>query len=194
MDYGPNIEAACWFAKEIWPLVRERRPDATWWIVGRSPSRAVQQLDDGRSIRVIGAVPSMLPFLCEMRVSVAPLRLARGVQTKVLTAMAAGRPCVVTSCVAEGLGVSDGREVLVADSVRTFAAAVTELLENRSRAESLGRAGFRFVADHYRTADELARLEALLIGEAQGRADHRAKGEWRTDVAVNGEQLVGGGA
>lgn len=164
MDYPPNVEGACWFARLALPLIRARRPDAAFWIVGRSPTRAVRALDDGCSIHVTGTVPSIGPYLSRMRVSVAPLRLARGVQTKVLTAMAAGIPCVVTPCVAEGIGAQAGREILVAESPDRFARAVRALLDNRERAESVGAAGRRFVLQRFHPEAGLAKLEMLLQG------------------------------
>lgn len=165
MDYGPNIDAACWFAEAIWPKVQARRPDANWLVVGRSPTRAVRKLDNGRNVRVTGTVPAMEPYLEQMRVNVAPLRLARGVQTKVLTAMAAGRPCVVTSCVAEGIGAQPDNEILVADSPTNFADAVIELLSNRRRAEALARAGRDFVLRRFRPSEGSEQLEKLLCGD-----------------------------
>jgi sugar transferase (PEP-CTERM/EpsH1 system associated) len=164
MDYPPNIEAVRWFAESIWPLIRQSRPDAEWWIVGRSPTRAVRELDNGRNIRVTGTVPDVEPYLERMRVSVAPLRLARGVQTKVLMAMAAGRPCVVTSCVASGIEAEPDREVLVANNPGAFAEAIAGLLNDRSRAERIGRAGRQFVNRRYRPERGLEQLEQLLAG------------------------------
>jgi len=170
MDYPPNIEGACWFAESIWPVIRRCRPDAEWWIVGRSPTQTVRDLDDGRSIRVTGTVPAVEPYLHKTRVNVAPLRLARGVQTKVLTAMATGRPCVVTPCVAEGIGAEAGRELIVADDADRFAGAVVELLENRGQAEAVGRAGREFVRRRHQPSRGLTRLERLLTpgGIAEG--------------------------
>lgn len=162
MDYPPNIEGVCWFAEQIWPLIRARRPETEWWVVGRSPTRAVMALDDGRGVRVTGTVPAVEPYLAGMRVSVAPLRLARGVQTKVLTAMAAGRPCVVTPCVADGIGARDGHELRVAASPVEFAEAVTELLDDRRRAEAIGRAGQEFVHRRYQPSKGLTSIEKLL--------------------------------
>ncbi|HOW70164.1 MAG TPA: TIGR03087 family PEP-CTERM/XrtA system glycosyltransferase [Phycisphaerae bacterium] len=165
MDYGPNVDGVCWFAKRIWPLIIEKRPDARLLIVGRSPSKAVRNLGDGDRIEVTGAVPEVEPHLRRMRVMVAPLRLARGLQTKVLTAMAMGRPCVVTPCVAEGIGAQAGQELLVAELPGAFAAAVTEVLGDEARAAAVGRAGRRFVIRRYRIDDALARLERLLVAE-----------------------------
>lgn len=165
MDYGPNIDGVRWFAERIWPLVLEKRPDARFLIVGRSPVKAVRDLADGTRVEVTGAVPAVEPYLRRMRVMVAPLRLARGLQTKVLTAMTAGRPCVATPCVAEGIGAQAGQDLLVAESPAAFAAAVTEVLSDEARAAAIGRAGRRFVIHRYRTDDALARLEQLLVAE-----------------------------
>jgi glycosyltransferase involved in cell wall biosynthesis len=162
MDYPPNVDSIRWFTRRIWPRVVERQPAAQWWIVGRSPTRAVRELDNGSTIRVTGTVPAVEPYLRRMRVSVAPLRLARGVQTKVLTAMAAARPCVVTPCVAEGIEAEPGREILIADDETSFTETVVDLLEDRARAEAIGRAGRDFVARRYRPAQALARIEQLL--------------------------------
>jgi len=169
MDYPPNVDGVCWFAETIWPRVLQEEPDAQWWIVGRSPTRAVRELDDGQRIRVTGTVPAVEPYLAKMRINVAPLRLARGVQTKVLTAMAAGRPCVVTPCVAEGIHAEAGREIVVAQSPETFASAISELLTDRMRAQRIGLAGRLFVRQRYRPADGLAKLEQWLVSETSVR-------------------------
>lgn len=164
MDYAPNVEAVRWFARSVLPLVRARRPEAAFWIVGRSPVRSVTDLDDGSSIRVTGTVPAVEPYLAHLRVSVAPLRLARGVQTKVLVAMAAGVPCVVTPCVAEGIGARPGSEIVVAETPDDFAWAVQTLLSDQAQARSIGNAGRRFVARRF-SSEGLDRLEALLAGQ-----------------------------
>lgn len=166
MDYEPNVDAACWFAESIWPRVRRRRSDAHWWVVGRSPSSQVRRLQEDQSIRVTGTVPAVEPYLEQMRVNVAPLRVARGLQTKVLTAMAAGRPCVVTPCVAEGIGAVPDRELVIAQTPGSFADAVVGLLEDGQRAEAIGRAGRALVARQFRPTEGLERLERLLAGKS----------------------------
>lgn len=163
MDYPPNVDAACWLARDIWPLVLDRHPDARLFIVGRSPVPAVRDLGSDESIVVTGTVPDVRRYLSAMRVHVAPLRVARGVQIKVLTAMAAGRPCVVTSCVAEGLGAQNGRDLIVADTAADIAAAVVRLLDNPQQAQALGQAGQRFVRQ-FDLDEVVGRIERLLAG------------------------------
>jgi sugar transferase (PEP-CTERM/EpsH1 system associated) len=170
MDYPPNIDAACWLAAEIWPRVRRHCPTARLMIVGRSPSRAVRDLARIDGITVTGGVPAIHDHLEQMRLCVAPLRVSRGVQIKVLSAMSAGRPCVVTSTVADGLGARAPRDLVIADSPSVFAAAVIDLLEDPARAELIGRAGRRFLEglDPDKT---MARLETLLAGREETEAD-----------------------
>ena len=104
MNYVPNADAAVWLARDIWPIVRGMRPDARLDIVGASPSPAVQALDDqSMGVTVTGSVPDVRPYLWRAHAAVAPLRVARGVQNKVLEAAAAGLPCVVTPSVSAGL-------------------------------------------------------------------------------------------
>jgi sugar transferase (PEP-CTERM/EpsH1 system associated) len=164
MDYEPNIDAACWLAREIWPRVRRCCPEARLWIVGRSPTQLVRDLADDASIIVTGTVPDVNDYFRQMRMHVAPLRIARGVQMKVLAGMAAGRPCVVTSAVAEGIGAEAGREYLVADSSAMFAQCIINLLEHESRAQAIGRAGYAFLK-RLRPEQAIADLEVLLGGE-----------------------------
>jgi len=104
MNYEPNADAALWLCREIWPLVRRTRPDASLDIVGATPNVTVQGLQDrAQGITVTGSVPDVRPYLWRARVAVAPLRVARGVQNKVLEAAAAGLPSVVSPAVDAGL-------------------------------------------------------------------------------------------
>ena len=203
MDYPPNVDGARWFAESIWPQVRARRPDASWWLVGKSPTRAVRRLADGGRVRVTGTVPAVEPYLEQIRVSIAPLRLARGVQMKVLMAMAAGRPCVVTPCVAEGVGAKAGEEVVVADSPAAFADEIVDLLADQRRAEAIGTAGRAFVTNRLGADKGLARLEELLSG-GEGPGSRTCRESCLTDpasaerssacaISATGETALAGG-
>jgi sugar transferase (PEP-CTERM/EpsH1 system associated) len=141
MNYAPNEEGATWLAREVWPLVRRRRPDAWLRLVGSSPTRAVRRLaDEGVGIEVTGHVADVRPYLWTAAVAVAPLLTARGIQNKVLEAVAAGLPTVVTPGVFEGLPVEVRAACLAAPSARAFADAIIALL-NRSPNERRALAG-----------------------------------------------------
>jgi glycosyltransferase involved in cell wall biosynthesis len=129
MNYAPNVEGVAWFARQIWPRIVERRPDARFDIIGSEPTPAVTALTKvAPGIRVIGRVPEVEPFLWDASVSVAPLLRARGVQNKVLEAVAAGLPTVITGVVGEGLPSSVTPACRIANSEPSFAAAVLDLL------------------------------------------------------------------
>jgi sugar transferase (PEP-CTERM/EpsH1 system associated) len=129
MNYAPNEEGALWLAREVWPLVRRELPDAKLRLVGASPTAAVRALaDDTLNVTVTGTVPDVRPFLWTAALAVAPLKTARGVQNKVLEALAAGLPVVVTPQVAEGLPPDTRGGVGVAGGAADFAAAIVALL------------------------------------------------------------------
>lgn len=129
MNYAPNVEAVLWFAREVWPLVRRQHRQATFVVVGLDPAPAVTALaSESSGIVVTGTVPSVQDYLWDSAVSVAPLKLARGIQNKVLEALAAGLPAVVTPQVWEGLPAEARQGCAVADSSGEFARHVSALL------------------------------------------------------------------
>jgi sugar transferase (PEP-CTERM/EpsH1 system associated) len=131
MNYAPNEAAAIWFAREVWPLVIASRPDARFHIIGSSPTPDVEALAASNpSITVVGAVPDVAPHLWRAAVSVAPLQTARGTQNKVLEAVAAGLPTVVTPIVSEGLPPVVLSACRVAGTPQAFADAVLMYLES----------------------------------------------------------------
>src|SRR5690606_20476399 len=115
MDYRPNIDAVRWFANDILPLVRKRQPQARFAIVGRAPTDEVRALEALSGVIVTGEVPDVRPWLAAADVVVAPLLLARGVQNKLLEAMAMARPVVATAAAATGIDAVPGEHLLVAD-------------------------------------------------------------------------------
>jgi sugar transferase (PEP-CTERM/EpsH1 system associated) len=129
MNYTPNETGAIWLAKEVWPLVRQAFPAAELRIVGAMPTSRVRALEDSAaSISVTGSIPDVRPELWSAAVATAPLRLARGVQTKVLDAVAAGLPCVITSAVVAGLPDQIRAVCPIADSPEAFAARIVDCL------------------------------------------------------------------
>ena len=168
MDYAPNIDAVTWFAAEVMP-----RLSATFAIVGRNPTDAVRRLASDR-VTVTGAVPDVRCWLEAADVVVAPLRIARGIQNKVLEAMAMGRPVVATPAAFEGIEAEPRRDVLVAEGADAQAEAVAALLADPARAAALGAAGRRRMEEGYRWDVRLAPLAALCLParEAGGEGDH----------------------
>ena len=128
-DYAPNVAAALWLARDVWPRVLREIPEARLKLVGMNPTNAVRALASG-SIEVTGAVPDVRPFLWNSAVAVAPLLVARGLQNKVLEALAAGLPCVVTPAVFEGLPPSVHQGCEVASDPDAFAAAIVRRLQD----------------------------------------------------------------
>lgn len=129
MDYRPNIEAVTWFAREVLPQVQKYRPKVRFWIVGNKPARAVKQLEEKTGITVTGRVEDVRPYLLHARVAIAPLLLARGVQNKILEALAMSRPVICTSAAAEGIEpVRDALEA-IEDKPDGFARAVLRVLD-----------------------------------------------------------------
>jgi sugar transferase (PEP-CTERM/EpsH1 system associated) len=154
MDWLPNIDGASWFVNEILPLIRRRIPHCSLVIAGRRPTRRVLDLArDHPGITVTGTVDDIRPYLWGSSAAVVPLRIGGGTRLKIFEAMAAGIPIVSTSVGAEGLPLSEGEHILIADSAQAFADRCLDLLENpdlRSRvAESaLETVSARFSWEH----------------------------------------------
>lgn len=129
MDYQPNVDGVLWFVRDVWPRVRGARPDATLLIVGAKPASSIRRLaSQAGGIEVTGSVPDVRPYLRRAAVSVAPLWTGRGVQNKVLEAVACGLPCVITSVVRDGLPAAVLPACVTADLPSSFASAVADLL------------------------------------------------------------------
>jgi glycosyltransferase involved in cell wall biosynthesis len=140
MGWAPNVDAAVWFGREIWPEVVALVPQARLLLVGKDPAPAVRALA-GEQIEVTGTVADVRPFLARARVVVAPLRAGGGTRLKIMEALDVGRPVVATSLGCEGMEDLVGHGVLVADTAPDQAAAIAALLLDPSRAAALGREG-----------------------------------------------------
>lgn len=140
MDYWPNIDAVTWFAQDMLPRLRQSWPALRFHIVGRSPPPSLRALASD-TVSVSGKVPDIRPYLQHAAVVVAPLRLARGIQNKILEAMAMGRPVVATSECAEPIGAAQGSELLWAAEPQSFVQQVDALLRDPLRAAAIGAAG-----------------------------------------------------
>jgi sugar transferase (PEP-CTERM/EpsH1 system associated) len=161
MDYWPNIDAVTWFTRDILPRIRRRQPAVRFWIVGMNPTPAVQALA-GEGVIVTGGVPDVRPYLAHADIVEAPLRIARGIQNKVLEAMAMARPVVVAAAPAVGLAARAGEECEVAEHAEDFAAATLRLLEDPSARANMGQRARAAVLERYGWSAHLAMLDRLL--------------------------------
>ena len=159
MDYWPNVDAVTWFAEAVLPQVRARCPAARFTIVGANPAPSVTALQNAPSIRVTGRVPDVRPYLRHAALVVAPLRIARGIQNKVLEAMAMARPVVASADAFAGLRATPGRDLLVATDAAAFAEHCVAVLTGRH--PGLPAAARAVVEQHYAWDATLAGLEDL---------------------------------
>ena len=166
MDYRPNIDAVRWFAQTVLPLIRRRRPDARFAIVGRAPTDDVRALARQAGVTVTGEVPDVRPWLAAADAVVAPLLLARGVQNKLLEAMAMARPVAASAAAAEGIDAVPGEHLLVADGADAMAEAVLRLFDAPDAAAAMGRAARARMIARYGWDARLAPLGGLLGLEA----------------------------
>ncbi|MDB5701249.1 MAG: family PEP-CTERM/XrtA system glycosyltransferase [Sphingomonadales bacterium] len=158
MDYAPNVEAVVGFVHDTLPEILRAIPDVKFAIVGRAPVEPVLKLAN-RSVIVTGEVTDTRPWLAAADVVVAPLKLARGVQNKVLEAMAMGRAVVASPAAALGIEAVNGRDLIVADEP---AASVIALLNDQRRTEALGLSARRLMIDRYSWDAQMAPLVAMI--------------------------------
>lgn len=173
MDYRPNIEAVESFTREAMPAIRAQHPGAVFAIVGRSPTPQVEALAQLPGIIVTGSVPDVRGWLAAADVVVAPLRIARGIQNKVLEAMAMARPVVASPDAAEGIDVENGTHIIIAPDIWGEAQAVLALLEDKDGANALGKAARIRVSERYDWSATLAPLRAMV---AEGEAEEALPG------------------
>jgi polysaccharide biosynthesis protein PslH len=170
MDYAPNIDACLRAATRILPLVRERFPEASFHIVGRNPPERLRALNGREGIHVWGRVPEVQSWLAAADLVLIPLEIGRGVQNKVLEAMAMSLPVVLTPEAATGIGGRDGEDLLLASTDAELAQACVALLCEPSRAQAMGAAARAHVVAHASWDAALAPL-AELVGMARGARD-----------------------
>ncbi len=162
MDYFPNVDGICSFAREIFPLVRLRLSDATLRIVGSNPIRRVRNLARLPGVSVTGQVPDVRPYLDDAGVAVVPLRIARGTQNKILECMAVGVPVVSTPEAARGIQAVPGKHLLVANGKAAFAETVAKVLQNPGLQKDLSDAGRLQIETAYTWAGSMTRLDDWL--------------------------------
>jgi sugar transferase (PEP-CTERM/EpsH1 system associated) len=162
MDYYPNQECMARFCKDVWPLLKSRRPALKLLIVGADPSPAMRALGDLPGVTVTGSVPDVRPYIRGSALMVAPLAIARGTQNKILEAMSMGVPVVTSSAAAGGVDAEAERHLLVADQPEPIAQAVLRLVEQPAERARLAGAGRERMLSHHDWAKSMLRLDTLI--------------------------------
>ena len=162
MDYYPNQECMTRFCAEIWPLLKSIRPALKLLIVGAAPSPAMRQLGNIQGVTVTGTVPDVRPYLRQSALMVAPLNIARGVQNKILEAMAMGVPVVTSRLAAAGVDAESGAHFLVADAPQDCVQAILSVISNPAERQRLALAGRQRLLSHHAWPRAMARLDGLI--------------------------------
>lgn len=167
MDWLPNQDAAVHFVREVWPLVRCRWPTAEFQIVGRNPGPAVRRLENVPGVQVTGTVPDVRSYLAEAAIVVVPLLVGSGTRNKIFEAMAMSKALVSTTLGAEGLPVTAGEHLLIADTPSDFAEAVCRLLDNAGLRAQVGAAARDLVYPRYAAENVARQFESICLQTAE---------------------------
>jgi sugar transferase (PEP-CTERM/EpsH1 system associated) len=163
MDYLPNIDAAAWFAGSVFPKIKSILPGAQFHILGRRPAKRIRRLHDpNKAIFVSGYIEDLRARMQGADVFVAPMRIARGMQTKLLEAMACGVPVVTSLTAAKGIGACPGKEVLAAETEAEYARQVLHVLFNPRIRDGLRKRAFQFIKQKFDWERNLQQLDALI--------------------------------
>ena len=171
MNYRPNVDAAIYFYQEIFPLVRARVPDVTFFIVGANPDSKITDIGRDKGVTVTGRVDAVYPWLRRAAVGIDPLRAGAGLQNKVLEGMACGLPMVVTPVANEGIKASPDLHLLIADNAPGFADQVIRLLKDLQLRQRIGEAARRFIEHNWTWDVHFNRLERLFDEESRAKRD-----------------------
>ncbi len=163
MNYVPNVDAITYFCEQIFPIIKQRCPSVQLKIVGKDPRPAVVALASDPSIQVTGFVDDMRTYTNKAQIAVAPIRIAAGLQNKVLEAMAMGLPLVMTPAANEGIGAAAGQNAVVADSADEFAQQVVDLLNDPLRRINLGEAARDFIEREWSWESHFEDLEQRML-------------------------------
>jgi len=169
MDYWANIEAVIWFVKDVFPLIKSAVPDACFYIVGANPSDSVSRLAMIDGVYVTGRVDDVRPYIAYATAAVAPLRIARGIQNKVLEAMAMAKPVLTTTVAMEGIVACAGKDLVVADDAAEMAEAAVKLLRSQGEVvNTMGQAARHFVLEQYSWSASLEYVGSLIENTIHG--------------------------
>ena len=162
MDYKPNVDAVVWFVENCWRTICDKYPGAKFVIAGMNPNNEVTKLTNRQGIEVTGYVDDILPYYHSADIFIAPFRLARGVQNKILQAFSCGLAVITTPMGAEGIICEQGHDVLLALQANDFVQQVDILLNNPELAKAMGKNARRLIEQHYSWEGQLQPLINLL--------------------------------
>jgi sugar transferase (PEP-CTERM/EpsH1 system associated) len=167
MDYWPNVDAVAWFAQQILPAVLAQHPQARFYIVGSRPTSRVMSLAALPGVYVTGSVPDVRPYLAHAHIAVAPLRIARGIQNKVLEAMSMAKTVLVSAQALEGIDAAPERELILAENAADFIAAVSAAMSHHDPA--MGQHARQKIVNSYGWDSNLACIDALFEASMQAK-------------------------
>jgi sugar transferase (PEP-CTERM/EpsH1 system associated) len=162
MDYFPNVDAVTYFARDIYPLVRSKCPDADFLIVGSNPASAVQRLNDLPGVTVTGTVPDIRPYLAKSKVAVVPMRISQGIQNKILEALAAGLPVVTTPAAAAGFSSTNNMPIAVSADAAGIADHVARYLRESLTAAQI-TSSLHHLKQHFDWSTNLSILDRVFV-------------------------------
>ena len=160
MDYHANVEGAVKFARQVWPAVHRQKPGLVFTIVGKDPAPAVRELSSINGVEVTGSVADVRPYYCEAIAAVVPLNVGGGSRLKISEAMAAGVPVVSTTLGAEGLDITNGQNILIADQADELVDTIVRLTDDERLQNQIASAGKELIAGQY----DWSRLGKKLFG------------------------------
>lgn len=165
MDYYANIDGVYWFCEEVLPIIKRAFPGIIFKIVGKNPTRKIKKLGQIKDVLVTGYVSDIRKYYWESDICVMPLRIARGIQNKVLEAMSTGNAVVATSNASDGIQCQHNRDIIVVDSSTDFANAVISLLEDDTKRKDLGKQATKSIQKNYSWGTHLQSLTRVLEQE-----------------------------
>ncbi len=168
LDYFPNEQGIQWFVRNVLPILQKVLPKVSLTIVGSNPSTDVQRLAEVPGIRVTGHVPDVRPFLREATLAIAPLHIARGVQNKILEAMAIGTPIVATEEAARGIHASEQQCLLIGKTPEDFAKQVVRVFKEAGLRRALSENGRKHIQNHYTWKQSMEILDQVLVETLNG--------------------------
>ena len=164
MNYFANEDGVCWFSNKIYPMILNRFPNAQFYIVGNNPTNKIKKLRKIKGIIVTGYVSDIRKYYHMADICVIPLRIARGLQNKVLEAMACGNAVVATSNASDGIKCQNNKDIVIANDEENFAKEVIRLLENVEIRQKLGANAIENVKKNYNWRENIEGFTKLLEG------------------------------